>query len=186
MSAGTLLKYVYLAYLSRPDADRALYRAIHRLRPKAMVEIGIGRAVRTRRMIDLARVYQPADELRYTGIDLFEARSADAPGLPLKAAHTLLKSLSPKVRLIPGDPYSALTRAANTLLGTDLLIISAGHDPESLARAWFYVPRMIHESSHVFVEEPGPKPGQTLFRLVPREEIEQRAATQQRSTRRAA
>ena len=186
MSAGTLLKYVYLAYLSRPAADRTVYRAIHRLRPRSIVEIGIGGAMRTRRMIDLTLVNRSADEVRYTGIDLFEARPAVAPGLPLKAAHTLLKTLPLKVRLVPGDPFSALCRAANTLLGTDLLIVSAGHDPESLARAWFYVPRMIHEASQVFVEEPGSKPGATQFRLVSREEIDRRAAHQQRATRRAA
>ena len=186
MSAGTLLKYGYLAYLSRPVADRTLYRVIHHLRPQSIVEIGIGEAMRTRRMIDLALIHRSADEVRYTGIDLFEARPAGSPGLPLKAAHTLLKTLPLKVRLVPGDPFAALSRAANTLLGTDLLIVSAGHDPESLARAWFYVPRMIHEASQVFVEEPRPKLEQTQFRLVSREEIEKRAASQLRVSRRAA
>jgi hypothetical protein len=58
-----------------------------------------------------------------------------------------------QLRLVPGDPLSALARCANSLANTDLLIISAGHDPAGLEPAWFYIPRMLHAGSLVFLEE---------------------------------
>jgi hypothetical protein len=84
---------------------------------------------------------------------LFEAREARHPGLTLKEAYTQLRPLGAKVQLVPGDPFSALARVANSSVGTQLLIISADQDAASLARAWFYVPRMLAEQSQVFVEE---------------------------------
>jgi hypothetical protein len=39
------------------------------------------------------------------------------------------------------------------LTGTDLLVISSQVDAQSLAAAWFYVPRMLHSGSLVMLEE---------------------------------
>ena len=78
------------------------------------------------------------------------------------------------------------------LANTDLIIISADQDEESLAKAWFYVPRMMHAQTLVYREqfvggaeadESGKPPAKTL-RLVPRQEIDDLARPQTR--RRAA
>ena len=103
-------------------------------------------------MLELALLATPPQEIHYTGIDLFESRSkADGPGLTLKDTHRMLKATGVRVRLVPGDPWTSLSRAANQLAGTDLLVIGADQDQESLAKAWFYVPRMLHRGSRVFV-----------------------------------
>jgi hypothetical protein len=34
----------------------------------------------------------------------------------------------------------------------DMVVISANQDPEAMAKAWFYVPRMLHPGSIVFQE----------------------------------
>jgi hypothetical protein len=61
---------------------------------------------------------------------------------------------------------------ANELTGTDLVVISAGHDADSLARAWFYVPRLLHPQSMLFVEHVGSEPGKDhQFELLPLERI---------------
>ena len=122
-------------------------------------------------MIELAGLQSSPGQIRYTGIDLFEARTPSAgSGLTIKAAHRLLSRTGARVQLLPGDPFSALARAANNLGGSQLVIISAGHDPHSLARAWFYVPRMLSEGSHVLIEEPsGPLGEVSLRRLAPDE-----------------
>jgi len=127
-------------------------------------------------MIELAGLQSSPGQIRYTGIDLFEARTpSGGAGLPLKAAHRLLSRTGARVQLLPGDPFSVLARAANNLDGSELVIISAGHDPDSLARAWFYVPRMLCEGSHVLTEEPfGPEGEVSLRRLTP-DEIDRRA-----------
>ena len=88
--------------------------------------------------------------MRYSAVDLFEARPAggQAP-LALKSAHRLLAPLPARLRLIPGDPHAGLARMANSLTNTDLVVIDADVDAQSLSQAWFYVPRMLHSRSVV-------------------------------------
>jgi hypothetical protein len=153
VSAASRLRYLYLAFLSKPPAYRALYRLIRRHRPQNLVEIGIGDARRSARMIAVARRYARGQCVRYTGIDLFEDAPSDHASLPLKTAYRLLRTTGAQIRLEPGDPHWALARAANSLSDTDLLFISADTYRESMTSAWFYVPRMLHPCSLVLVEE---------------------------------
>ena len=152
MSAASRLRYLYLAYLSKPKAQRPLYRLIRRYRPRRIVEIGIGDCQRAIRMIGVAQRFA-GEPIQFTGIDMFEAAPAPRRALSLKAAYRRLRLSGARIRLEPGDPQWALARAANSLTGTDLLVISADVDAESLAAAWFYVPRMLHGDSLVLVEE---------------------------------
>ncbi|WP_145049589.1 hypothetical protein [Lignipirellula cremea] len=147
------LQYFHAAYLSRPKADRVLYRAIRQMQPRSLLEIGLVSAERSVRLLRFAARYTQA-ELRFTGIDQFEQRGAGQPALTLKKTHQLLKQTGAKVQLAPGDPFMALARYANVLKGIDLVIVSAHQDQESLARSWFYLPRMLHERSRIFIEKP--------------------------------
>jgi hypothetical protein len=179
------LKYLYLSYLSRPASDRVLYRAIGRRRMRKILEIGIGPSRRTLRMIDLAGRVGQGESVRYAAIDLFEARPPEStPGLSLKETHRLLKSTQAQVQLIPGDPASALARSANSLQNMDLVIISADHDEQSLAGAWFYLPRMLHANSAVYLESKLADPGITRLTLLAAEDIARLALP--RRARRAA
>jgi hypothetical protein len=65
----------------------------------------------------------------------------------------------------------------------DLLLISAGHDEKSLAGAWFYVPRMLHARSHVYVESRAAD-GSAWWRRMPAAEVAALAGASRR--RRAA
>lgn len=186
MPAASLLKYCYLAYFSKPKAERVLYRALRKARVASIVELGIGDSQRTKRLLEVAQRFLPGQTLRYTGIDLFEARPAEAAGLSLKGAHKRLVECDAKVQLVPGDPFSALARAANTLTKTDLLIVSADQDRSSLAKAWFYVPRMLQAGSLVYLEEPAEN-GQTAFRRLSVDEVTAfAAAANVRHSKRAA
>ncbi len=165
------LRYFYLAHFSKPAGDRILYREIRRLRARRILEIGIGSADRTVRLITLAKRCG-CEPVRYTAIDLFEGRGADQPaGLSLKETHRALSPTRAQVQLIPGSPDHALPRAANSLTDTDLIIISADHDTAALGDAWFYVPRMLGPTSRVYIEERKAEQG-TEFRRIPASEIE--------------
>ena len=180
MSAASRWKCVYLAYFSQPKPERPLYRLIRKNRPLRIVELGIGDCRRALRLIQVAQRYS-GTRVSYTGIDLFES----AERLSLKQAHRLLKPTAALVRLAPGDPYSALAAAANSLTGTDLLLISADQDSTSLEAAWFYVPRMLHPASVVLREVPqSERP--PCWQPVSPFEIAQFAAAQTRLRRRAA
>jgi hypothetical protein len=177
-------KRFYLSYFSQPSSDRLVYRLLRKQRISKILELGIGTGCRARRLLELAASGRPPVPVSYTGVDLFESRSeADGPGLSLKLAHRQLKVGGARVRLVPGDPYSALARVANELGPLDLVVISADQDRPSLARAWFYVPRILHAETCVFLEGRTPD-GILQLSRVSRLQIEQWAA--QTTPRRAA
>lgn len=181
MSECHLLRFLYLAYFAKPAAHRGLYRRLRKWRCRSVVEIGLGDGIRSRRLLEVASRYCSQTPLRYTGVDLFEARPSDRPGLPLKLAYQRLHLPGVRLQLVPGDPFQALSRVANTLTNTDLLIVSSGLEQAGVERAWFYVPRMLHEGSHVLVEQLDGS-----WNEVSRSQIESLAATQTRSVRKAA
>jgi hypothetical protein len=185
LSAARLIKYLHLAYLAKPAADRVVYRAVRNTRAGHLVGLGLGCGRLTRNLIQLAAQYTARERVRFTGIDLFEMRPAASPGLSLKQAHSLLTPSGARVRLVPGDPFSALARTANSLLDTDLVVIRADQDPASLQRAWFYLPRMLHEHSVVLVEQPGREGQDGTYRMLDLDAVRQ-LADAQTSRRRAA
>jgi len=186
LPAASYLQYAYLSYFSSPSSERPLYRAMSRLQPASIVEMGVAMGRRTTRLIETALRFRESDSGHFTGIDLFEARPSHSPGMTLKRAHRTLGSLEAEIRLVPGDPLSALARTANSLTETDLIVIAADQDPDSLAEAWLYVPRMIHAESMVFLEESTRGSVRTSFRQLTPIEINNLAIAAGRQIRRAA
>lgn len=186
MSVCSLLRSAYLLYFSRPIADRILYRAIRGKPIRSIVELGIDLESRTPRLIEIAKWRGGRAPMRYAGIDLFEARPDNSGRLTLKQAFAALKRPDVNVQLVPGDPVTALRRVANSLTGTDLLIIASGQDRESLAASWVWIPRMLTTNSLVFLEEPAAKAGETVWRSLSPPDIKRLAAQAARPTRKAA
>ncbi len=185
MSVGSLLRSSYLLYFSQPAGDRALYKALQSRPVRSIVELGISLSERTPRVLEVAAWRSDCLPLRYTGIDLFEGRASGLPRLTLKQAHAALRLPNMRVQLVPGDPDAALARVANTLAGTDLLLVAANQHAESLARAWNWMPRMLSPQSLVFVEQPAAKAG-SEWRSVPLEEVRTLAMQASRLLRQAA
>lgn len=173
VKAISKLKYYQLAYLAKPACNRILFRTICKHRVASIMEIGIVDLRRTEQLIRLAS--RSAKQVRYTGVDLFEGRSDCDTTVSLKEAHRVLKRCDCKLQLVPGDVHQALTRVANAHLRTDLIVISAGYDPQQLDAAWFYVPRMLHAASTVLVQ-PSNDP-QAAYEPISRLEIERRIAS---------
>ena len=186
MSVGSLIRGTWLLYFSKPAPDRFLYKAVKGKSIRSVVEIGIGSGLRTQRMFEVLSWQATKEPMRYTGIDLFEARPKDQPGLALKQAFHDLRRPGVQMKLVPGDPYDALVRAANGLAGTDLLIISADQDRASLERAWTYMPRMLHTGSLIFQEDADSKTGKTSYRRLTLLDVQRNAAIASRAMRRAA
>jgi hypothetical protein len=186
VSVGSLIRSSYLLYFSKPAADRVLFSAMKGRPIRSIVELGVGLGGRTERILEVAAWRGQSPTLRYAGIDQFESRPADQPRLTLKQAHHDLRATGATVRLIPGDPYSALARMANSLVGTDLLLIAAGQDADSLAVAWRYVPRMIHPQTLIFQQTAAQGPGKESWRPLQPADIDKLAAAAGKSARRAA
>ncbi len=184
MSQLGSLKYTHLAYFSQPTADRVIYRALHKRPVSSIVELGVGTAVRAQRMIAMAA--GSGARVRYTGIDFFEDRPASTPGIALREAYRLLREMEVRVRLLPGDPFTVLARAANELTGTDLLVIGADQDAKAMSRAWMFIPRMIHDSTLIFVQEADKRGKPTGFAQLTVEDVERLAGRGMHSARFAA
>ena len=176
MTGTSKLRALYLSHLSKPSSDRSIYQGIRRHKIKRILELGFGTGHRATRMIEVAGLNDTVRRVRYTGIDLFEDRSAlDPPGVSLKTAHRLLKATGAVTQLVPGNPLSALRRKANDLLDTDLVVVSVQPDPELMSQAWFYVPRVLHSTSLVYVEQSLPEGGVRL-QQIERAQVESLAA----------
>lgn len=183
MPAASRLKCLYLSYFSQPVGDRQLFRILKQLRPRKILELGIGDASRAGRLLSVAQRYSPGDELRYVAVDLFEARPTTATSrLSLKQAHALFKASGVRVQLVPGDPYAALSRIANSVRENDLVLVSADQDSAALEKAWFYLPRMLHERSMV-LRQSADAPTDARWEQMPLADIEARSAEQQSKRR---
>jgi len=176
LSVMNLLRHLYLSHASSPAYLRPLIADIRRRRPVSLVDIGLYDLTQTATLLAAARCWHPVNRLRYTGIDPFEMRPNGREAIGLKQAHRQLAPMVGRVRLVPGDPLAGLARAANSLLGSDLLIIADLCDP-ALDAAWMYVPRMLHDGSRVWAASHATDGDPPELRPIPRAEIEQRAAS---------
>ncbi|GIW90664.1 MAG: hypothetical protein KatS3mg109_1096 [Pirellulaceae bacterium] len=141
------IRYWYLAYWSKPVAERVIYRWLWRHPCRLIVEVGVGDGRRAERV--LRWLAQGGRRVRYAGIDLFELNSDAPPECSLKNVYRRLSRWASSVRLVPGTPAEAIRRVANDLMGTDLLIFNCDVQHDALEAAWLYVPRMLTDQSLV-------------------------------------
>jgi len=151
MKSLSNFRYFLLTLFGKPACDREIYKAIRKYKIQSIVEIGLGDGKRAETMIQVAQKFSDQEAIRYTGIDLFEARES-GPKLPLRDMHKKLNASGAKCQLVPGDPDSAVARIANSHLRTDLILISADDPAQQLESSWFYFPRMLHANSLVMIQ----------------------------------
>jgi hypothetical protein len=176
LSIFSRLQLINLCYFSKPSANRPVYRAIRRQAPRKIVELGVGDGRRAMRMIEIAQRVLPPTDIHYVGLDLFEGRTdTTGPNSSLKEIHQLLRATGVRVQLVPGNPVEGLIRLANSLGKVDLLLMPSDLDSPAAARVWFFVPRMLHENTLVFVDSISAD-GKHLLRQKTRQEIDNLAA----------
>lgn len=184
MSLFSRLAEVCSSWFAKPAVERCVEQTVKRQRPRRILEIGLGDGQRARRVIALAQRHHPRHEVHFIGVDLFEDRHADLPSFPLKDAYRQLRATAARVRLIPGDAHGAMVRAANTLTGIELVLISAEVSKASLAAAWFYLPRTLAKNAIVLWADGTLPDGE--YRQVPRAELLAAARPTRTARRRAA
>ena len=180
MSKAGFYRYFKLCRFSQPAHERALYRSVKTDNVRRIVEIGVGHGQRTGNLLASILRQHQADDIRYAGIDLFEAGGADA--IPLKEFHSKLKPFNVNVRVLPGNASSALQRAANDLRGTDWVIVSGDQPEESIDAAWHFLPRMLHQKSKVWIESPE----RNSFEILTARDVSEQLALRVKNRRRAA
>ncbi len=181
---GRFIQRIWLNYFSKPASDRPLFQAVTGKAIRSVVEIGIADVARTRKLWDVLAWRGENLPLRYTGIDPFESRPKSQSPLLLKQAYAELRRDGVQAKLVPGDAPSALHRTANSLTGTDLLLISGTIAGGELSRSWTWMPRMLCAGTIIFQEVLDAQGGRSWQRLSI-VEIQQRAKAA-KSPRRAA
>ena len=146
-------KYFQMTWLNKPVSDRLIYKMIKRRNVSSIVEIGMGDGCRCCKMLAVAQKFNGDSRIKYTGVDLFDAREEDKTPLKLIEMHRKLNAIDAKTQLVPGDLASALPRIANAHVRTDMVIISAGFKDEDLEATQMFLPRMLHPSSVVLIQD---------------------------------
>jgi hypothetical protein len=148
--AASLWQSIWWSYFAQLPEDRLCYRLIQKHKIASLMEIGMEDGVRSERMVQVAIRHAGPRVVSYVGIDLFEAHPdpGDEP-LTLKAAHQQLSALGARVKLVPGDAFSALTRTANSLKDVEMVVIGWDNRPEVLAKCWHLMPRFLSERAIV-------------------------------------
>jgi hypothetical protein len=160
--------------------DRLCYRTIQKHKLVSIMEIGMEDAVRSERMLQVALRTAGPRVVSFVGIDLFEAHpKADDEQLTLKAAHQLLTATGARVKLVPGDAYSALSRTANSLKDIDLVVIAWDNPPEVMAKCWNLIPRFL--APNAIILQQGGEEEKFQFSTITVDEIKQRATEQSKS-----
>lgn len=171
MAGMGFVRRLWLTRLSKPAAERPLFRHVLAKRPRRILELGLGMLVRTERLLQAAGGAEPA---QYVGLDRFEGRTpSDPPGVSLKAAHQRLHALG-RVQLVPGNADASLARLCNHLGTFELVIVSADTDERHLERSWFFIQRLSTPATTLFVESRSAA-GST-WSVMPRSRLDELAA----------
>lgn len=157
MSLVNRLKLFHLLYFSQPAADRVVYRIACRASCRKIIELGIGKAERAKRLLwALAHdrgngTCAESMPIEYIGFDMFEG--GDGPSL--KDVFRTLRSQGVRVRLIPGEPHCSLARWANEVGAADLVLVSAASHWSEHPRLWRFVPRLLRPQGILMIEQQG-------------------------------
>ena len=149
MNSLSTLGYYQLTLMSKPAADRVVYQLIKKNKFQSFLEIGMGTGDRCQQILRVADKFS-AKPIRYTGIDLFDARPEGS--FKLIDMHKKLKAFEAKTQLVPGSVGPSIERIANSHLRTDMIIISPGTSMSELSSVVAFVPRMLHANSLVLIQ----------------------------------
>ena len=149
MKPLSTLGYYQLTLLSKPVADRTVYQLIKKNKFQSFLEIGMGTGTRCQQILRVADKFSNKP-IRYTGIDLFDARPEGS--FKLIEMHKKLKAFNAKTQLVPGSVGPSIERIANSHLRTDMIIISPGTQKSDLDDVISFFPRMLHANSLVLIQ----------------------------------
>ena len=162
MKPLSTLGYYQLAFMSKPATDRMIYQLIKKNKFQSFVEIGLGKGDRCQQILRVAGKFSDKP-IRYTGVDLFDARPANA--LKLIDMHKALKAFDAKTQLVPGPVGPSIERIANSHLRTDMIVISPGTQRSEIENVISFFPRMLHANSLVLLQFKPDQKMQQLTRL---------------------
>lgn len=166
---------LWLNRFSKPAGERPIYRLILGVKPRRILELGLGTLQRSERVLAVASAAAEGG-IHYVGLDRFEGRlPADPPGVTLKQAHQRLHGLA-RVQLVPGNVDASLSRLCNHLGVFDLVLISVDNDPRHMERSWFFIQRLVNAQTTVLVETKNTAAAGSVWKPVEKSRIDELAS----------
>lgn len=149
-----------IVWSKRPKRYRYLFRAIRKIKPRNIMEIGTWNGNRAIRMIETAKKFYRPEQINYYGFDLFEEMTKDRfeeelskfPPAQDEVLHKL-KQTGVNIRLYKGDTLVTLPRAVDSLPKMDFIFIDGGHSVETIANDWNYAEQLMHKNSVVIFDD---------------------------------
>jgi hypothetical protein len=184
MAVGDFFKYARRVLFPKATPEQQLLKLVKPHKIGRVVELGIDSLDTTAALLAALGKLGNETPVAYTAVDRFDDRPAGEERLSLVATYRRLIATGAKVRLTPGGFATALASEANSLAGTDLLLMSRGLTDEAVGHGWFFVPRMLHPGTIVIQRVAGADADAPDWRVVPTDEVLSKAAG--RPARRAA
>jgi len=137
--------------------------AVKQYQCKIIVEIGVLRCKRARRMIEAALTFSSPEYIFYYGFDLFELwnssvaikeQSTQAPLSQAKAQTVLTNLTGANITMVKGDSKKTVSKfAAHFGKYADLIFIDGGHSVPTIASDWKSVQPIVGLNTLVFFDD---------------------------------
>lgn len=159
MNPIQLVRYLKLLR-TKPLRYRALFREIHRLKPKRIVEIGVFDGRHGAQMIQTAAMDRPAAEIEYLGFDLFEDLTAELLEYEKSKrpptcddVRRVLEATGARVRLFQGNTRETLPAHAAGIGEVDFVFVDGGHSVETIRSDWENVQPLVGPRTVVLFDD---------------------------------
>jgi len=156
MELATDTKMKWGEALHRPQRYKHITRIIRDINAKILVEIGVGKAVRSRQMI-LTALETPG-KVTFYGFDLFEDMTLEqcrqeACQMPYSESHirNLLTTPGVRVYLIKGDTKYTLRKCK--IIHPDFIFIDGGHSQETIKADWNWIQFYIGDNTTLIFDD---------------------------------
>jgi len=150
----------FLRFKSIPKRYDQLFDEVRNVKPANIMEIGVWKGERAKKMIELAKRYNTSDSIHYYGFDLFEimdeekySKEMSKQPPSIKAIEDKLGDMGAHIHLFKGDTTQTLPNVVSDLPKMDLVFIDGGHSLETIENDWLYVSKLLKSGSMVIFDD---------------------------------
>ena len=153
---------IQIKYARRPRRYRQVLRAVARLRPRSILEVGVFQGRRGVEMIEAAALSRPVEEIEYFGFDLFEKMTSDVMRVelskwpnPIAEVTARLEATGATIELHAGFTQDTLAAflATNPGRRIDFIFLDGGHAVETIHSDWSYLHQLMHSKTVVVLDD---------------------------------
>ena len=153
---------IYLVRVRRmmPKRYANLLQIIYKNKAQRILEIGTYNGVHASEMIEVSKVFYPAQTIEYFGFDIFEPLteekfkqefSKQPPAL--REVQAKLNETKVNIHLYKGDTRSTLSQTKKRLGQIDCVFIDGGHSNETIRSDWNNVKDLMGEKTVVIFDD---------------------------------